>query len=125
MTEREIAIKEYISGYNSFDIQAMTKHLSLSITFDNIQNDKITMHIEGIEEFTNQAETAKAYFSERKQTISNFVHYPDRTEVDINYYGILAMDFPNGLTKGDSINLNGKSVFYFDGSSITKIVDIS
>ena len=125
MNKTVVTISDYINGYNSFDIPAMTKHLLPSIVFDNIQNDTITMHLEEVEAFATQAEAAKVYFSERKQTPTNLVHYTDRTEVDIAYYGIVAIDLPNGFMKGDLINLNGKSFFYFDGSTIAKIVDIS
>ena len=35
------------------------------------------------------------------------------------------MDFPNGLKKGQELNLIGKSIFEFDGDKIIKLTDVS
>jgi hypothetical protein len=60
------------------------------------------------------------------KTIKSFTHNDDETEIVINYSAVLAMDFPNGLKKGETLNLTGKSVFKFsDNSKIIKLTDIS
>ncbi|MCU0389044.1 MAG: nuclear transport factor 2 family protein [Chitinophagaceae bacterium] len=125
MKSREIIIENYIEGYNQFDVDKMVKDFAGEMVFENIQNGEVTMKIEGIENFRLQAEAAKSYFTERKQTIRAFRHFNHGTETDIEYFGILAMDFPNGMKKGQEIVLNGKSVFEFKEDKIIKLTDIS
>lgn len=125
MKEREDIIKNYIEGYNSFDVSKMTTDFSDEIVFENIQNGEITMNLNGLEAFKIQAETAKAYFSERQQKIKFFRHEGEKSEIEIAYWGVSAIDFPNGMKKGDSIKLNGKSVFEFKNKKIIRLTDIS
>lgn len=72
-----------------------------------------------------QAEQAKTYFTERTQTIKSFNHTDNRCEIEISYRAILAIDFPNGLKKGQELNLQGKSIFEFEGDKIIRLTDIS
>lgn len=125
MIEREEIIKNYIDGYNQFDIDKMVVNLGNKVVFENIQNGEINMSLSGLNAFRQQALQAKAYFSERTQIIKSFKHTDNITEIEIDYYAILGMDFPNGMKKGESFNLTGKSVFEFDGDKIIKLVDIS
>ncbi|MCU0391854.1 MAG: nuclear transport factor 2 family protein [Thermoflexibacter sp.] len=125
MIDREKIIREYIDGYNHFDIEKMLLHIDENITFENIQNGVTNMSLIGIDAFRQQAEQAKNYFTERKQTISSIVHRDTETEITIEYFAILAMDFPNGLKKGQALNLNGKSIFEFLNNKIIKLTDLS
>jgi predicted ester cyclase len=125
MIDREKIIREYIDGYNHFDIKKMLLHIDENITFENIQNGVTNMSLIGIDAFRQQAEQAKNYFTERKQTISSIVHRDTETEITIEYFAILAMDFPNGLKKGQALNLNGKSIFEFLNNKIIKLTDLS
>jgi len=125
MKSRERIIKNYVKGYNQFDIDKMTAAFIDDIVFENIQNGEVNMTLTGIDEFKEQAENAKAYFSIRLQTITAFYHFESKTEVEIDYYAVLAMDFPNGMKKGDELNLKGKSVFEILEGRILKLTDIS
>lgn len=125
MTDREKIIKNYIDGYNQFDIDKMVADFSDSIIFENQQNGEKNMSLKGLTEFRHQAEQAKAYFTERTQSIKSFNHFDNRSEIEISYRAILAVDFPNGLKKGQEINLLGKSIFEFDGDKIIRLTDIS
>lgn len=125
MTNREKIIKNYIKAYNEFNIDKMVTDFAENITFENIQNGEINMSLNGLTAFKQQAEQAKAYFSERTQTITLFKHIDNRTEIEINYKAILAIDFPNGFKKGQKLNLSGKSIFEFDSDKIIKLTDIS
>jgi hypothetical protein len=125
MTDRENIIKNYIEGYNNFDIDKMFADFDESIIFENIQNGKVNMTLSGISALKEQAEQAKSYFSNRQQTIKSFVHNDDETEIEIDYSAILAMDFPNGLKKGEKLNLTGKSIFKFADNKVVKLTDIS
>jgi hypothetical protein len=125
MTNRETIIKNYIEGYNEFNIDKMIADFDENIIFENIQNGETNMSLNGLTAFIQQAEQGKTYFSERTQTIKSFKHNDDRIEIGIDYKAILGMDLPNGLKKGQELNLSGLSIFEFDGIKIIKLTDIS
>ena len=125
MTEREKIIKNYIAGYNEFDTHKMVTDLDDNIVFENIQNGVTYMSLTGLTAFRQQAEQAKAYFSERIQTIKSFKHSGNVTEIEVDYYAIAGRDFPNGLQMGQELNLPGKSIFVFKADRIIKLTDIS
>ena len=125
MMDREKIIKNYIEGYNQFDIEKMVTDFADSIIFENIQNGETNMSLKGLAAFKQQAEQAKAYFTKRTQTIKSFVHSENTTEIEVDYSAILGMDFPNGLKKGQDLNLVGRSIFVFDRNKIIKLTDIS
>jgi Putative lumazine-binding len=125
MTEREKIIRNYIDGYNQFDVNKMVTDFAEKIVFENIQNGEVNMTLNGMTEFIQQAEQGKAYFSKRTQTIKSFNHTGTTTEIEIEYNATLAMDFANGIKKGQQLNLTGKSIFEFEGNRIIKLVDVS
>ena len=43
----------------------------------------------------------------------------------IDYRATVAMELPNGLKPGDTLRLQGKSIFRFDDGKIISIEDIS
>jgi len=124
MTKRERIIQNYIDGYNLFDIEKMVSDFDENIIFENIQNGEKNMSLTGLTAFKELAEQSKAYFSRRTQTIKSFNHINNQTEIDIDYNAILAIDFPNGLLKGQELKLFGKSIFEFKGDRIVKLTDI-
>lgn len=125
MKNRETTIKKYIDSYNNFDIVNLVADFDDNIIFENIQNGETNITLVGLTAVKQQAEQAKAYFSDRTQTIKTFNHLDNRTEIEISYRATLAIDFPNGLKKGQELNLSGKSIFEFNGDKIIKLTDIS
>lgn len=125
MTDKEKIIHNYIEAYNQFDIDKMTADFDESIVFENIQNGEANLTLNGIKEFTAQAEKGKEYFSERKQTIISLRQDEITAIVDIDYYAVLAIDFPNGLKAGQGLNMKGKSIFQFLDNKIIKLTDMS
>lgn len=125
MIEREQIIKNYIEGYNQFNVEKMIADFSNDVVFENVTNGEVNMSLNGINEFKKQAEQAENYFSSRTQTITTFNHLESETEIEIDYQAVLAMDFPNGMKKGEELNLKGKSVFEFSDNKISKLSDIS
>lgn len=124
MTHSEGLIADYIAAYNRFDVAGMTAPLSKDVIFENIQDGVVTLRTEGIEAFRQQAETALTYFSARNQTILEIKSVGDTLEVNIAYSAVAAVDFPNGIRKGERLNLTGKSVFGFEDHRISRITDI-
>lgn len=125
MTNKEKIIHNYIEGYNQFDIDKMIADFDESIVFENIQNGETNLTLNGIKEFKAQAEKAKEYFSARKQIITSFKQDEVTAIIDIDYYAVLAIDFPNGLKAGQELSMKGKSIFQFLEDKIVRLTDIS
>jgi len=125
MENRMAIIENYLDGYNRFDTDQMLADCDQQVVFENISGGDVTVSLTGLSAFRAQAEQAKAYFTVRKQLVTSYKHESDRTEVQIEYYAVAAMDFPNGLHKGDELRLQGKSVFQFADGKIVRITDIS
>ncbi len=126
INDRTNKVFQYITAYSNKNADSMVLDFADDVVFLNIMNGEKTTELQGIEEFKKQAVEALSYFSERKQSIETMAHTHNSTEIVIKYRAIAAMDFPNGLKKGDEINLKGKSIFEFstDGK-ISKLTDIS
>jgi hypothetical protein len=125
MNDRETIVKNYIEGYNQFNSDKMFVDFDEHVVFENIQNAELNMSLMGLKALRDQAEQAKRYFTTRRQTITSFKHSGDETEIEIDYFAILAIQLPNGLKKGDELNLKGKSIFKFLNNKIIKLTDIS
>lgn len=125
LNERTKKIFKYVEAYNQMDAKNMIADFSDDIIFKNVMNGEKTMELQGIEEFKKQAIEALSYFSEREQVIESITHNYSTTDISITYRAIAAMDFPNGLKKGEEISLNGKSIFEFsDDGKIIRLTDI-
>lgn len=115
----------YIEAYNRFDVDGMVADLHDEVVFQNITDGEVNLTTTGKESFRQQAEQAKQYFSQREQRVTNWQVAGNRVEVLIDYTGVAAIEFPNGLKPGDTLQVQGKSVFQFEGSKIISIEDIS
>lgn len=118
-------IQNYIHAYNSYDVDGMLRDLHPDIIFENITGGQVTHRTEEIEDFKAQATAALEYFENRKQSPLEWFKKGDSILVKISYAAVLAVDFPNGMKKGDQIELSGHSEFWFKNNQIIKIVDQS
>ena len=125
ISKREKLIQAYLEAYNTMNVEGMVEPLHEDVVFENYSSGEKTHSIEGKSGFLKQAEEALAYFSKRKQTIETVRHLENETEVEISYWAVAAMDFPNGIKKGQELNLKGKSVFRFSKGKISSIQDFS
>lgn len=126
MNLREEIVRNYIQAYNNFDVEGMVQHFSEDVVFENIQNGVTTDSLEGIEAFKEQAESAKSFFEDREQVISELHESSNLIEVRIQYTASLAMDISDTMKQGDKIELAGKSYFYFnDQNQVVKLQDLS
>lgn len=90
-------IENYIKAYNSFDIEKMLIDMDDNVRFENSSDGIVNLVTNNIMELRIQAEQAKHFFKEREQTITNYFFNNDLVEIHIDYKGVLAIDFPNGL----------------------------
>lgn len=118
-------IKNYIQAYNAFDTEGMIKDLHNDIVFENITNGEVDLTTIGLDEFKDQAERAKAFFTSRKQSVRSWNFQEEKVTIDIDYEGILAIDLPGGAMAGDTLALTGQSEFVFSGDKIISIKDKS
>lgn len=124
-TQIEQCIKQYIQAYNDFDIDNMLIRLHPSIIFKNISNGEVDLITVGRDEFKVQAQKAVSYFRHREQLISDLKIQDQWAEVTVDYKGTLAIDLPNGMKKGETFQLKGRSVFCFEDDLIISIEDYS
>ncbi|WP_299124401.1 nuclear transport factor 2 family protein [uncultured Winogradskyella sp.] len=118
-------IESYVDSYNNFDINGMVKNLNDNIVFENISNSNVDLRTEGINEFKKQAKSAKQYFKQRKQTITSWNFNNSKVSISIDYKAVLAIDLPNGMKSGDTLELKGESEFEFENGKIKSISDKS
>ena len=118
-------VENYVAAYNSSDIDSMLSNMHKDVKFEDISDGKVNLHTDGIDELKTQAEQAKHFFSDRKQTIRDLKIGNDLIELDVDYRAVLAIDFPNGLKAGDTVTLEGKSIFKFKDDKIIELKDIS
>ena len=123
--KQQALIEAYLQAYNQFDVTGMIQNLHDEVVFQNVSQGQVDMTLEGKAAFQTQAEAAKAYFSERKQTITAWDFQDTLVTIDIDYFAILAMDFPNGMKVGDTLKMKGQSEFVFEGEKIIKLTDKS
>ncbi|MET4105620.1 nuclear transport factor 2 family protein [Hymenobacter sp. UYP22] len=118
-------VQDYIEAYNRFDVDGMLRHLHEKVVFRNISNGEVNLTLTGKEAFRQQAQQALSYFSQREQRVTEWQTADSRVEVLLDYTAVAAVDFPSGLQAGDTIELQGKSVFQFADGLIVSIDDIS
>jgi len=125
-SQQQAIVESYVRAYNAFDVDGMLLHLHDEVVFRNISNGEINLETRSKIAFSEQAQLAAGYFTERKQTIVNIQFPEDQVvEIAIDYQGVLAVDFPNGMKCGDHIDLKGKSTFRLLGDQIIEIEDVS
>jgi len=118
-------IENYVDSYNAFDTSGMIKNLHEDVIFENYTSGKVDLRTDGKEAFAQQSEIAKQYFSHRKQTIKSWQFDDAQVTIQIDYEGILAIDLPNGMKSGETLKLQGKSIFEFKDGKIYRIRDSS
>ncbi|MET3846560.1 O-acetyl-ADP-ribose deacetylase (regulator of RNase III) [Paenibacillus sp. OAE614] len=123
--DAELLIHRYIEAYNSFDIEGMLSVLHPDVIFRNIVGNEVTVETNGLQSFRALAEKAAALFSIRHQTILELREINGRIEADIDYTGVLASDLPDGVKAGDTIRLQGRSIFMIRDGKLSLIEDYS
>lgn len=124
-TEMRALVDRYIDAYNRMDIPSMLLTVHQNVEFKNISNGGVNVSTTGVAELKALAEQSLSLFSERHQGILSFETSEARAVASIEFRAIVANDLPNGLKKGQALNLSGTSEFEFLDGTISKIIDIS
>ena len=122
---KQSLIERYLEAYSTFDIEGMMSVIHPDIEFKNVTGGEVNATASGADEFRKLADQSKGMFSMRKQTITSFETKDDQAFIGIDYEGVLASDFPNGMKAGEILRLNGRSEFAFRDGKIYRITDIS
>lgn len=123
--EMRTLVDRYIDAYNRMDIPAMLLTVHPDVVFKNISGGSVNASANGIAELRALAEQSLPLFTERHQDIFSFETNETQAVVSIGFRAVVANDLPNGLKKGQVINLSGHSEFEFRDGAISKITDIS
>ncbi len=123
--EKRTLIKRYLHAYNTFDIDGMLSLLHPNIQFRNIAGGEVTAETSGITALRHLAERSRDLFSFRKQTLTRIALHDNRALIEVAFEGFLAADLPNGMKKGETLRLTGRSEFTFHDGKINRITDIS
>ncbi|EFM08382.1 conserved hypothetical protein [Paenibacillus curdlanolyticus YK9] len=123
--ENRVIIETYLEAYNAFDIPGIVALLHPKVAFRNFSDGTLTMETNGIEAFQQLAEQSAALFSSRRQTMTSYSASGNRIEIQIDYEATLSADLPNVLKAGDSLQLQGKSIFEITEGKLSLIEDYS
>ncbi|MRS05505.1 nuclear transport factor 2 family protein, partial [bacterium] len=123
--EMRSIVDHYIDAYNRMDVDAMLGCVHPQIEFKNITAGVVNSSTNGVAELKTLAQQSLSLFSERRQVIESFEAQGSWAVASINFRAVVASDLPNGLKKGQVLNLSGRSEFEFKDGVISKITDIS
>jgi hypothetical protein len=124
-TEMRSLVDHYIDSYNRMDVEDMLVGLHPHIEFKNVSAGVVNASTSGVAELKTLATQSLELFSERDQTIESFEVQGSGAVASIAFRAVVASDLPNGLKKGQVLNLSGRSEFEFRDGAIFKITDIS
>ena len=123
--EKQTLIERYLNAYNSFDIDCMMEVIHDNIEFKNVSGNETNTSASGINEFRKLAEQSQQLFSSRKQTVTKWDLEGNGASVEVDYTGVLAVDLPNGMKVGETLQLKGRSEFVFRDGKIYRLTDYS
>lgn len=118
-------IERYLAAYNALDVAGMMETLHPDIEFSNIADGEVNARTSGAVAFRALAEQSKELFASRTLTMTGFEIAGDAANISVEFQGVLAVDLPNGLHKGECMTLSGRSEFVFCDGKLSKITDIS
>jgi hypothetical protein len=124
-TEIRALVDHYIDAYNRKDIDDMLMDVHPQVEFKNISAGVVNASTNGVVELRILAQQSLTLFSERHQMIESFEIQGPVAVATIAFSAVVAADLPNGLKKGQVLNLSGRSEFEFQDGAISKITDIS
>ncbi len=123
--DKQALINRYLQAYNAFDIEGMIRTVSDNIEFENISQGEVNAYSKGVHEFRELAEQGQFLFTSREQSITAIKELKGEVVTQILYRGVLATDLPNGLKEGETLILEGQSIFSFQEGKISRIQDVN
>jgi hypothetical protein len=107
----------------NFDVDGMLACVHPDIEFKNVSNGVVTTEANGIDALRRLADQSKALFWERKQSVLALESGDDEATVSVAFRAVVAIDLPNGMRKGQGLNLTGRSELRFAGGKVRQLMD--
>ncbi|MCK9150683.1 nuclear transport factor 2 family protein [Methanobacterium alcaliphilum] len=123
--EMKSIVESYFKAYNDFQVDKMVSYLHDNVEFRNVSQGHVTLSLSGKKSFTNQANHAVDLFEKREITLKEITFEDEVMDVKLNFMGILAVDIPEGPSKGEKVEMDGRSILKFKDEKIIYIEDIS
>lgn len=118
-------IDRYLDAYNRMDVPAMLKTMHADVVFENYTKGILSVRTQGVEELRHLAESSLHLFSARRQVITAFEGGPDSAKAYILFDGTFAVDLPNGVRKGMTLSIEGRSEYRAREGKLVYIADFS
>jgi ketosteroid isomerase-like protein len=118
-------VVKYLDAYNAFDIDGMLALTHPSVEFKNVSDGMVDAAANGIDALRKLAEQSRTLFSTRKQTMTSFEGSGDQAIITVMFSAVVAEDLPNGMKRGQELNLTGRTEFTFRDGKIVQIIDVS
>ena len=116
-------IDRYIEAYNAGNVERMLQLMCEDVVFENFSDGTLIEKAVGIEQLREMAQQAVTLFKTRKQTLLSYREADAKAYAEIQFEGTFAVDLPNGIQAGQTINLKGKSEFHFVDGRISYLGD--
>lgn len=121
----ETVIAQYMSCYNSRDIDGMIACVTDDVVFENISNTGQSMRLEGKPAMRQVAELSGNAFSYRRQRVVNLITSGDTAAAEVEFEGKAAVDLPTGVAAGETVKIRGASFFELRGGLLSRVADYS
>lgn len=118
-------IENFVEAYNAFDVGTMLSLVHPDIRFTNLSSGVVDVQTSGRKEFEALVRQSVTLFTHREQRILAAKETEAGIQIDVFYRATLAVDLPQGLAKGVTIELTGKSTYTFKEGLIHSIIDES
>jgi steroid delta-isomerase-like uncharacterized protein len=121
--ENRELVERYLRCYNEKDVEGMLGFFTEDVAFESVSNTTGVTRTTGKEELRRLAWMSADYFEQRRQTPVAWVVGAAQVAVEIDYWGRLAKDLPEGHKAGEEMRLRGASFFTIEDGRITRLVD--
>lgn len=125
MSDLEALVETYVDSYNRMDVDGVVACVTEDVMFENISNAGGSMQLKGVAAFQQVAEASMAAFTYRRQRIRQLIVSGDRAAAEIQFQGVAALDLPNGIKQGQSVDIKGATFFEMSDGKLSRIADYS
>ncbi len=125
MEDLESLIERYVDCYNRIDVDGMLECVTDDVRFENISNAGQSMQLQGKDALAQVAQASAQAFTYRRQRMISLITKDDHAAAEVRFQGLAALDLPNGVKEGQSVDIRGASFFEARDGLLCRIVDYS
>lgn len=125
MTNIQLLIERYVDCYNRMDFDAMLECVADDVVFENISNHGESMCLQGKDAMRQVAELGMQAFSYRRQAIAKLICGDGSAAAEVRFTGTAALDLPNGVLRGETVEVRGVTIFEIRNGLLSRIADYS